>query len=73
MYNYSKLRGRIVEKFGSIQRFTEAMDLSDKTVSSALNNKREWKQKEISKAVELLEIELDQIHLYFFTMNVQSN
>lgn len=70
-YNYDKLKGRIVEKFKSQTKFAEAMDLSTRSLSLKLNNERDFKQKEISKACQLLVIEADEIADYFFTPEIQ--
>lgn len=70
-YDYSKLRGRIIEKFGSQAKFAEAMQWSERTTSLKLNCEVYWKQPEISKAIRLLAIPENQIQLYFFTLNVQ--
>lgn len=66
-FNYSKLVGRIVEVFGTQLRFSEAMGLSERTISLKLNSKVEWKQGEISKACGLLGIAVSEIPSYFFT------
>ena len=65
-YNYSSLSGKIVEKFGTQYRFAEAMGLSEHTISQKLNKKQQWKQNEILKACELLEIRKEEIPKYFF-------
>lgn len=67
MYDYSKLRGRIVEKFGTISAFTEALGSSTVTVSSKLNNKSGFSRSDIEHWSELLEIPFVEIGLYFFT------
>jgi len=71
LYDYSKLNGRIVEVFGSKKKFAESMNLSVRSVSSKTNNKRRWRQDEISKACELLKIPDNEINLYFFKFKVQ--
>ena len=73
MYNYSKLQGRIVEKFGNNCNFAIKMGLSERTISLKLNNKVDFRQKEIAKACELLNIPISKIQDYFFTKEVQSN
>lgn len=65
-FNYSKLVGKIVEVFGTQLRFSEAMGLSERTISLKLNSKVEWKQGEIARACNLLGIETDDIPAYFF-------
>lgn len=70
-YNYSKLRGRIIEKYGSQQKFAEAIGWSERTLSLKMTNKVFWKQSEITEASRLLELGEGQIIDYFFTQNVQ--
>lgn len=67
-YNYSKLLGRIVEKVGTQANFAEKMGLSERSVSLKLNGRVGWKQTEISKACEILEILPAEIPAYFFTI-----
>lgn len=73
MYDYSKLQGRIVEKFGNNCNFAIKMGLSERTMSLKLNNKVDFRQREIAKACELLNIPVTKINDYFFTKNVQKN
>lgn len=65
--NYSKLRGRIVEIFGTNKAFADAMKWDYSTVSFKLNNKTTWKREEIEKACILLHIPIEEVHLYFFS------
>lgn len=67
-YDYSKLAGRITEKYETQANFADAMELSEHTISLKLNKKIGWKQAEISKACDLLEIPIEQIPIYFFTI-----
>ena len=64
--NYAKLRGRIVEKFGSQGAFAASMEWREALLSAKLNNKSEWSFVEVMKACELLEIPHSEAHLYFF-------
>lgn len=70
-YDYSKLRGRIVEKFGSQLEFSKAMGWSERTTSLKLNCEVYWKQPEISKAARLLDIPDNELQVYFFAIIVQ--
>ena len=70
-YNYSKLRGRIIEKFGTLGDFSKAMEWSERTNGLKLNGKVEWKQNEIMTAIGLLDIEPADIDIYFFNVEVQ--
>lgn len=65
-YNYSKLLGRIVEKAGTQSNFAEKMELSERTISLKLNGKVGWKQSEIAKACQVLDINDYEIPAYFF-------
>lgn len=67
--SYAKLRGRIVEKFGSQSAFAAAMEWREALLSAKLNNKSEWSFAEVMKACGLLEIPLTEAHLYFFCAN----
>lgn len=56
IYDYSKLRGRIVEKYGTLSAFAKAMGISFSTLSMRMNNTLYWPQPDIDKACELLDI-----------------
>lgn len=71
MWDYSKLTGRIIEIFGTQQKFAKAMKLSEHSVSEKLNSKKGWKQMEIHRACTILRIEAAEIPIYFFTPKVQ--
>ncbi len=66
-YDYSKLRGRILEICGTTLEFAKQMKLSQRSISLKLNNKLYFKQNEIQRAVEILSIKDEDINLYFFT------
>ena len=70
-YDYSKLLGRIIEKYGSQAKFSGAMGLSERSLSLKLNSKVGFKQSEIAKACKLLDIAEYDIPEYFFTLKVQ--
>lgn len=64
--DYSKLLGRIAEKCGTQAEFADALKMSERSVSRKLNNVVAWKDSEILKAAEVLEIETENIPDYFF-------
>lgn len=72
VFDYSKLRGKIVENFGTQQAFSRSMNFSERTLSLKLNSKISWTQPEMKLACELLDIPVGDIHLYFFTPKVQN-
>jgi len=67
LFDYSKLRGKIKEVFGTQSAFSEAMNMSHVSLSEKLNNKVQFGQKEIDKACDLLQISKEEIPIYFFT------
>ncbi|HDG6063125.1 TPA: DUF739 family protein [Staphylococcus aureus] len=69
-YDYSRLSGKIVEKYGTQYNFAIAMKLSERSLSLKLNGKVAWKDSEIWKAIQLLDIPVEKIHLYFFKEKV---
>ena len=71
-YDYSRLKGKIIEKYGSNAKFAEDMDWSERTLSLKLNNKVAWKQPEIVTAIGLLSLDENDITGYFFKLKVQN-
>lgn len=71
-YDYSKLRGRIVEKLGSIKKYAELLKLSDTSISNKLSNKTPFNQDEILRSIEsdVLDIDVVEIPIYFFEQKV---
>ena len=63
--NYAKLRGRIIEKCGSIQHFAECMDKTPTTIGMKLNGRSVWKDKDMNKACQILDIPKCEAHIYF--------
>lgn len=68
--DYSKLLGRITEKFGTQAEFANSMGVSERSISLKLNNKVSWKDSEISKAVDILGLNPKDIPSYFFKYKV---
>ena len=72
-FDYSKLIGRIVEKFGSRKAFAEACGFSENTMSQKLSGKMSITTNDIVKwsSPELLDIDNNDIPQYFFANRVQ--
>lgn len=70
-FNYKKLCEKIVEKFSCNCNFAIKMGISERTLSLKINNKIDFKQREILKASKLLGIPKNEIQDYFFTLKVQ--
>lgn len=71
VFDFSKLKGRIKEIYGTQSEFAIAMLMNEATLSKKLNNIVEFSPKEIVRACILLCIKLEDIKLYFFTLKVQ--
>lgn len=72
-FDFSKLRGRIKEIYGTQTAFAIAMLMNEATLSNKLNNNVEFSPKEIVRACLLLSIDLKEVDIYFFTLKVQKN
>ena len=72
-YDFSKLLGKIVEKYGKQESFAPALGISSRSLSLKVNNERYFKPNEISRAVDLLGLDPSDIPAYFFTAKVQEN
>ena len=70
MFDTSKLRGRIIEKFGSQKAFCEAVGCSVAFLSNYLNGKAQLSQITMAKWVTALEIASGEIDVYFFNPKV---
>lgn len=65
-FTYDKLRGRIVEKFGSQDAFAKALGVSKQSVSKKMNGKTMFDQRDILDWSQLLDINLDEISAFYF-------
>lgn len=67
-FDYSKLRGRIVEKFGTIKAFSKAYGITNVSMSKKLNGKTAISPDDMKKmsSPELLDIQPKEYHEYFF-------
>lgn len=71
-FDYSKLKGKIIEKFGNMYSFAMAMGMSQRTLGLKMSGRIDWKSSEIMKAMELLDVANDEWYCYFFTLKVQN-
>lgn len=72
-FNYKKLKGRIVEKYGNQSKFAEKFGISEQTMSLKLNNKVRFTSDDIVKATEMLDIVPEEVGTYFFTLEVSKS
>lgn len=68
-FNFSKLRGRIVEKCGTLENFSKEMEITPTTLGKKLSGKSQWTCPEMVKACNVLDITGDEMTSYFFCRN----
>jgi len=66
-FSYNKLRGRIVEVYGSMEAFADAIGMHRVSVSQRINHKVEWNSSEIKMAIKALGLTDEDIPIYFFS------
>jgi len=73
MINQAKLRGRIVEKFGSQRAFAEAYGISENAMSKKMNGVTAISVEDIERMAmpNMLDISAEEIPVYFFIDKVQ--
>ena len=69
-FDYSKLRGKIIEKYGSQSAFVRVFGTSENTFSLKMNNKVSFTSDDIVKISKMLDIPEGKIGLYFFNQKV---
>lgn len=65
-YEYRKLIGRIIEKFGTRKAFAEYLKLSENSMSKKLNGVTAFSQDDIVTWCEALDIDISEAGVYFF-------
>ncbi len=65
-FDYSKLRGRIIEKYGSIEAFSNKTSISNISVSKKLNNKVAISREDMIEWSDLLDIPLEEYGVFYF-------
>ncbi len=69
-FDYSKLRGKIIEKYGSQSAFAKAFGISENVFSKKMNNKTRFNTDDMIQIVKMLDIPENEINAYFFTTKV---
>lgn len=70
LYDYSKLRGKISEVYGTRAAFAAALGIGKTALSARMNNQANFTQPEMSASAELLGFAVSEIPLYFFMPKV---
>ena len=66
-YNYAKLLGAIKENGYTQESFAKEIGISACSLNLTLNNKRDFRQDEILRASQILNISGEEISTYFFS------
>lgn len=68
MFNRAKLKGRIIEKYGSQMAFASRVKRTQAFISKVLNCQSILTECDIKEWAEALEIPTDEIGTYFFAL-----
>ena len=66
-YNYDLLTNKIINKFTNLSNFSKNLGRTEEKLLLKLDNKVEFEQSEITKTCDLLDIDIKEIKMYFFT------
>ena len=66
MYQYNRLKGKIIEKYGTRKAFAKAVGISENSLSLKLNGKTGFSQEDIEKWSSLLDITMDEYPSFYF-------
>lgn len=66
MGEYMKLKGRIIQMYGSQGRFAKRLGKTEQTVTAKLNSRTQFSQDDIIAWCNALDIEAPSIGEYFF-------
>ena len=70
LYDYSKLNGKIVEKYKTKGNFAAALGMTPQSLSRKFHGTSPWTQPEMVKAMELLGEPIENIRVIFFAPQV---
>ena len=73
VFRYNKLRGRIVEVFGSQSKFAEEIGQSEQNITAKLAGRSSFTQDNIVTWCQALNIDQADIGSYFFTREVSKS
>lgn len=73
IFDYSKLIGKIKEKYSKRSDFAKLIPLSANSLSKKLNNKVQFTSEEIYRMIEILGLDINDIYCYFYTLKVEKN
>ncbi len=72
VFKYNKLRGRIIEVFGSQSKFAEFVGQSEQIVTAKLSGRSSFTQENIITWASALNIDQSEIGSYFFVLELSN-
>lgn len=69
-FDFRKLKGRIIERYGTVNSFSKVVGIKSSSISQKLNNNVKFTTEEIIIITKALQIPAEEIYLYFFTIKV---
>lgn len=66
-FKYQKLRGRIIEKFGTLKAFSKIIGISYVSLSNKMRGKTEISTSDIVEWSKYLDISIEEYGLFYFT------
>lgn len=70
-YDYSYLLGKMKERGFTQESLSKCIGISAVSLNLSLNNKRTFKQDEITKICETLNIPIENVQIYFFNYQLK--
>ena len=70
MFDYSKLKGRVIEKLGSMKIYADRLGISETQLSKKINNRAGFSQADIIQSCKILDIATRDIGSFFFALKV---
>ena len=70
VFDYSKLKGRIIEKFGTVSAFAESMGYAQSGLYISIKHGKPISSKRIIEMTDALEIESKDVGEFFYTPKV---
>lgn len=69
-FDYSKLRGRVIEKLGSSKVYADKLGISEIQLSKKMNNRAGFSQADIIQSCTILDIATQDIGSFFYVLKV---
>lgn len=70
IFDYSRLKGKIIEKYDTQSKFIESISMSEPTFIKKINSNGYFTQKEIIEIMNKLDVEINDLNIcnYFYCL-----